>query len=90
MSDWISNSDNDDLLFDNDLLFSKENERESSGFVTGPSAKCQRLSFKLSGKKKVPLADSSNRFAAPVDKQTCEKASEGLKPANSGQYSMCS
>ena len=83
IGDWMSDSDNEDVLFDDDLLFGKENERESSGLVAGPpSAKRQRLSLKLSGKKKVPLADSSNRFAAPVDKQTLEKASEGLKPGN--------
>ena len=82
MGDWISDSDNDDLLFDDDLLFGKENGRESSGFVAGPSAKRQRLSLKLSSKKKAPLAESSNHFAVPVDEQTREKASEGLKPAN--------
>ena len=83
MGDWMSDSNNEDVLLDNDLLFGKENERESSGLVAGPpSAKRQRLSLKLSGKKKAPLADSSNRFAAPVDKQTLEKASEGLKLGN--------
>ena len=79
MGDWIGGGDN------NDLLFGKENEptseRESSDFAAGPSAKHQRLSLKLS-KKKAPLAESSNRFAVPVDEQTREKASEGLKPAN--------
>ena len=28
MGDWMSDSDNEDVLFDDDLLFGKENERE--------------------------------------------------------------
>lgn len=78
-NNWISNGKN------HDLLFGKENEptseRKSSDWVVGPSTKCQHISLQLS-KKKTPLAESSNRFAVPVDKQTREKASEGLKPAN--------
>ena len=49
-----------------------QEERGRSDFV---AAKCQRLGLKLP-KKKAPLAESSNRFAVPVDKQSREKASE--------------
>ena len=50
-------------------------ERARSDLIAGPSSKRQRLSLKLP-KKKALLAESSNRFAAPVDEQSCEKASE--------------
>ena len=46
MGDWISSGDNDNLLF------GKENERKSRGFVAGSSAKRQCLSLKLSGKRR--------------------------------------
>ena len=59
---------------------SRPQRRESSDFVAEPSAKRQHLSLKLS-KKKAPLAEPSNRFAVSVDEQTCERASERLKPA---------
>ena len=60
MGDWISDGDNDPRVLyypcNDDLLFGKENEptreRESSDFVTGPSAKRQHLSLKLSKKKR--------------------------------------
>ena len=51
-----------------------QRERVRSNFVAGPPSKRQRLSLKLH-KKKVLLAESSNRFAVPVDEQSCEKAS---------------
>ena len=82
MGDWISEGADDEELLD--MLGGKENEPtlegKSSECVSGPSTKRQRLSLKLS--KKAPLAESGNRFTAPVDEQTREKASEGLKPAN--------
>ena len=59
---------------------SRPQRGESSDFVAEPSAKRQHLSIKLS-KKKAPLAEPSNRFAVSVDEQTCERASERLKPA---------
>ena len=52
-----------------------QRERVRSDFVAGPPSKRQRLSLKLY-KKKVLLAESSNRFAVPVDEQSCEKTSE--------------
>ena len=50
-------------------------ERARSDLITGASSKHQRLSLKLP-KKKVLLAESSNRFAASVDEHSCEKVSE--------------
>ena len=55
--------------------------RDSSEGITEPSMKCQRLSLKL-GKKKAPLSEAANRFAVPIDEQTLQEATEGLKPAN--------
>ena len=82
MGDWITEDIDDELL---EATCDKENEPTleagSSECAAGPSTKRQRLSLKLT-KKIVPLAESGNRFAAPVDEQTREKASEGLKPAN--------
>ena len=52
-----------------------QRERARSDLIAGPSSKRQRLSLKLP-KKKVLLAESSNRFAAPVDEQSREKVSE--------------
>ena len=59
---------------------SRPQRGESSDFVAEPSAKRQHLSLKLSKKKAQP-AEPSNHFAVSVDEQTCERASERLKPA---------